>query len=96
MLQINGNKSPKEQRNIFQSEIQLNIGYYYRKKANLYKIMIHLLFITGIILFSITINIKNHKIKDTIFSFECYNGNKDIQKLDLNFERNNSGINGYK
>ena len=100
MLEINENKSSKEKRNLFQSEAQLIIGFYQEKEGNTYKNKIYLLFITGIILFSITINLylkyKNYKIKDTIISFDYYNGNKDVRKLELNFERNKSRINRYK
>ena len=99
MLQKNEDKGPKEQKSLFSSEAQSKIEHAQEKDRNTYETGKLLFFLIAMLLITMTVKIsikyKGPIIKDNIFSFDYYNGTKNAKKLDINFERNYSGTNGY-
>ena len=71
---MNKDKSPKEEKSLFSSDIQPKTNFEQKKNGNICKSRISLLFFKAILLFIISINIsmkyKVFKTKDIIFSFE--------------------------
>ena len=99
MLQINEDKEAKEQKSLFSSEVQSKIDPAQEKDRNTYEIIKLLFFLIAMLFIVMTLKIflksKRPIIKDTFLFFGNYNGIKNAKKLDLNFERNYYGINGY-
>ena len=95
---MNENKSSKEQRRLFPNETQSKIGLAQTKGG--YDIKIYLLFLIGILFFSISMNIsmksKGQKTKDIIFYFDYSNKIEDTTRQCLNSERNCFRINKYE
>ena len=81
MLQMNEEKRPKEQRNLFPSVTQLKKGHAQKNDLNIHKTGIRLLFLSTILLFSLHLNIslksEYPKTKDILFSLDYHYGIKD-------------------
>ena len=99
MLQINEEKGSKGEKSLYSNEAQPKIDYTQEKDRNTYETSKLPFFLIAMFLITMTVKIsfksKGPIYKDIIFSFDYYNGTKNAKKLDINFERNYSGTNGY-
>ena len=94
MLQINDNKSPKEQRNLFSTATQLKIALALGKDEHTYIIKIRLISFKAVLLFLIAIDVslkyEGPKTEDINFSFDSFDETECIKRLNIFFERNYS------